>query len=318
MADQLLWGLIGGQGYAANVCAPAIVAADGSVLSGVMSSSRERAEHVAAAHAAQTATDDVDVLLASGIDAVWIASPTYLHHSMATAAIAAGKHVLLEKPLAMTPAEAWALVDSAAAAGVVLATGYQARYVAGHIEAKRQIDSGSLGDIAVARTYWCIHRDGPPQAWRQDPNQAGWGVLGDIGTHHIDLLRMLLGEVSDATGMTAHLLGYGTEDTATATLRFARGTLATVTVCAAAPTGGTRVEVVGTEGAILAINTSPVGGGSVTLAIRDEAPVELDVDPRPSPVAQIETLARVMLGEDVTYCTGADGARNLEILQQIS
>src|SRR5262249_21128729 len=140
-------------------------------------------------------TADLDELLAAdGLEAVWIASPTHLHHEQASAALAAGKHVLLEKPLAMDPKEGGGLGATAKEAERVLATGYQARYVPGHIEMKRLIAEGAVGEVIAARTWYGIHRPGPPPEWRQNRDTAHWGALADVGTHHIDLLRMLLGE----------------------------------------------------------------------------------------------------------------------------
>jgi 1,5-anhydro-D-fructose reductase (1,5-anhydro-D-mannitol-forming) len=311
------WGLIGASGYGAAVAVPAIVGAEGARLAGVLSSERAKAAALAAAHDVPLATDDLGELLAGEIDAVWIATPTHLHHPMAVAALEAGKHVLLEKPLALRSQDAWELVEAAAKADRLLATGYQARYVAGHIEMRRLIASGEIGAVSAARTFWGIQRDGPPQAWRQRIDQAGWGVLGDIGTHHVDLLRMLLGEVESAVGLTAYLLGYGTEDVASAALRFTGGAVASLTVSASVAAVGTLVEVFGSAGTLRATNTSPGGGGSVTLERPGEAPVELHAGGPPSPQLQVEAVSRAIAGEDVEYCTGADGARNLEVLEEI-
>jgi 1,5-anhydro-D-fructose reductase (1,5-anhydro-D-mannitol-forming) len=314
---ELRWGLIGASGYGAAVGAPAIVAAQGARLAGVLSSDRARAAALAAEHDVPLATDDLDELLAGDIDAVWITTPTHLHHPMALAALRAGKHVLLEKPLALRSADAWDLVEVAAKEDRLLATAYQARYVPGHIEMRRLIASGELGPVSAARTFWGIQRDGPPQEWRQRVDQAGWGVLGDIGTHHVDLLRMLLGEVESAVGITGHQLGYGTEDVASAALRFAGGSVASLTVSASVAAHGTLVEVFAVDGTLRAIDTSPDGGGSVVLERPGEAPVELHPPGVSSPQLQVETVTRAIAGEAVDVCTGVDGARNLEVLEQI-
>ena len=73
-----------------------------------------------------------------------------------------------EKPLAIDAEKGWDLVAAAKDAGVLLATGYQARYVPGHLTMKRLLDEGAIGDVTVARTYYGIHRPGPPPERRRE------------------------------------------------------------------------------------------------------------------------------------------------------
>src|SRR4051794_12598481 len=133
MSDTMRWGLIGSRGYAANACAPALHDAEGADLVAVLGRDAERAAALLVARGAPGAdaagaATDLDAFLATpGLDAVWVASPTCLHHVQVLAALRAGKHVLAEKPLATTSAEAWSLVEAAEQSGVTLATGYQAR-----------------------------------------------------------------------------------------------------------------------------------------------------------------------------------------------
>ena len=258
-----------------------------------------------------------EFLATPSLDAVWVVSPTFLHHSHGMAALKAGKHVLLEKPLATGKAEAWELVETAKASGVVLATGYQGRYVTGHRAMKKLIADGSLGDVTAARSYYGVHRDGPPPQWRQHRAEARWGALADIGTHHLDLLRMLLGEVVDAHGLTEHQLGFETDDVAAAALRFDSGVLATLTATVNVWKMATRVEIHGTKGALVALDTNPAGAGTVTLITTDG---ERDVTgERPASLwaAQVNAIEAAAAGEDVDYATGTDGARNIEILERI-
>jgi 1,5-anhydro-D-fructose reductase (1,5-anhydro-D-mannitol-forming) len=312
------WGLVGTRGLVDRGGLNAFEEADNSELVAVLSSDAERASEFGAEHGVETATADIDEFLAApGLEAVWIASPTWRHHEQGKAAIDAGKHVLLEKPLAIDGSSAWELVETAKQAGVLLATGYQGRYVPGHRNMKRLIDEGAIGEVTVARTYYGIHRPGPPPEWRQQRETARWGALSDVGTHHIDLIRMLLGEVTEATGYHERQQGFETDDAVAAALRLESGAVATLTMSTNVWIQFTRVEVHGTEGVLVAENTNPLGQGKVVL-LREGADAEDVTGERPNAwVAQLEEVTRAASGDDVPYATGVDGARAVEVMEQI-
>jgi 1,5-anhydro-D-fructose reductase (1,5-anhydro-D-mannitol-forming) len=252
------------------------------------------------------------------IAAVWVASSSYLHYEHALAAIDAGKHVLIEKPIALTAEQGWELVRRADSAGVQIATGYQARYVPAHQRMRELIQEEAIGRVVAARTLYGLRRVGPPKTWRGEASKARWGVLADIGTHHIDLLRMLLGEIADASGFTEHQNGFETEDLAVASLRFTNGALGTLTVAGNWFRPTTVVEVVGTDGALVATDTSPDGQGHAEWVTRDGAVQDITGATPSSQQAQLATVSAAFLGADAAYATGLDGARNLEVLEMIS
>jgi 1,5-anhydro-D-fructose reductase (1,5-anhydro-D-mannitol-forming) len=318
MAARMQWGLIGSSGLAAKACAPGIAGAKNAELTAVLGSAEDRARKLADEHGAATATADLEKFLAApGLEAVWIASPTHLHREHCHAALRAGKHVLLEKPLAMSARDGWELVEAARAAGRVLAVGYQARYVPGHEAMRRLIADGAIGEVSVARTYYGVHRAGPPPAWRQKRDQAHWGALADVGTHHVDLLRMLLGEIAEAAGFSAHKLGFETDDADVAALRFESGALATLTASVNVWKAHNRVEIHGTAGALIAEETSPRGEGTVTFFRPDADPEDVTGDRSDPWVRQVEAVTLAASGNKVAYASGEDGARNLEVLEQI-
>jgi 1,5-anhydro-D-fructose reductase (1,5-anhydro-D-mannitol-forming) len=288
-------------------------------LVAVLSSEATRAQAFADQHGIETGTADLAKFLETpSLEAVWITSPTFLHHRQAQAALKSGKHVLLEKPLAMNSQEGWELVDYAAESDRLLATGYQARYVPAHLTMKELIADGAIGDVSVARTYYGIHWPEGPAEWRRKKETAQWGALADIGTHHVDLIRMLLGEIAAGTAIASRRLGYETDDVLVAGLELESGALASLTISANVWTEEhTRVEIHGTRGDLVAVDTSPQGQGSLTLIRPDHEPEEF-TDERPDAwVAQLETVTRAASGEPVAYATGADGARNLEILESL-
>jgi 1,5-anhydro-D-fructose reductase (1,5-anhydro-D-mannitol-forming) len=312
------WGLVGTGGIAAKAFVPAFSNASNAELIGVVSSDPDKGKKFAEENDIPLGTGDLDELLAAdGLEAVWIATPTHLHHEQGKAALEAGKHVLLEKPLAMDPEQGWDLVEIAKKADRLLATGYQARYVPGHIRMKELIAEGAVGEVIAARTWYGIHRPGPPPEWRQNRDTAHWGALADVGTHHIDLLRMMLGEVKEGKAYYAKHMGFETDDCVAAAVELESGALATLTLSSNVWVQSTRVEVHGTGGALIAVDTSPMGQGTVTLLQPDKDPEDVTGETPISFLAQLETVTRAAMGEDVAYATGEDGARNLEILEQL-
>jgi 1,5-anhydro-D-fructose reductase (1,5-anhydro-D-mannitol-forming) len=313
------WGLIGTRGYAQKSAAPGILASKRARLVAVLGRDPETTRAFAQANGARDFTD-IDAFLAGGIDAVWITSPTWLHREQASAALGAGLHVLCEKPMARSSKDAWAMVEAAASGGKTLAMGYQGRYVPGHRAMAQLVARGAIGDVTVARTYYGVHRPGPPPEWRTKRPLARWGALADVGTHHIDLLRMLLGEITEAHGITGHQLGYETEDVAAGSLRFQSGAVATLTATVNVWRQQTRVEVYGTKGLLVATDTNPAGQGEVVWYDGTTSDGHDITGERPSNLwaAQIDAVTAAASGEDVSYASGEDGARNVEVLEQLS
>ena len=129
------------------------------------------------------------------LDAVVIALPTFLHHPMVMAALAAGKHVLCEKPPALNAGETAAMADAALRRGLVLCFGLQRRALPSAAAAQAIIAQGQLGEIYHARAVFTRAWGAPKGAgnWFRDPAMAGGGALLDIGIHVLDLAWFLMG-----------------------------------------------------------------------------------------------------------------------------
>ena len=185
---MIRWGLVGCGDVAEKKGGPALRLARGSSLDAVCSRTRTKGEAFAARHGSPAVYTDLAAMLADpDIDAVYVATPTFLHASQALAALAAGKRVLVEKPLARTPAECDALI----AAGGTLHVAYYRRFWPKWQAIRDEVGNGRLGDIVSATVNV---RTGPAGGWRDDPAQAGRaGNLGDIGCHRLDLLCWLIG-----------------------------------------------------------------------------------------------------------------------------
>lgn len=153
-------------------------------------------------------TDWKKLLKHPGLDAVVVATPNYLHAEQTIAALQAGKHVLVEKPMATTLTEARDMIKAAEKANKYLMVGQNQRLMPPHVKAKELLDRGVLGKVLSFRTAF---QHGGPEGWSVDgltswffkKDEAVMGVTGDLGVHKIDLMRYLLGQ--EFTEVSAHL-----------------------------------------------------------------------------------------------------------------
>ena len=155
-----------------------------------------------------SATDWREVLQRDDIDLIDICTPGDTHAEIAVAALAAGKHVLCEKPLANTVAEALVMADaaeSAATNGVFAMVGFSYRRVPAITFARELVRSGRIGTLRrVQANYlqdWLVDENGP-MTWRLDKSRAGSGSLGDIGAHAIDAVQFITGQTVDEVSGT--------------------------------------------------------------------------------------------------------------------
>lgn len=144
-------------------------------------------------HICRSTDDWRAAVTATDVDAVVIGTPNALHHPQAMAALAAGKHVLVDKPMAMSVAEADEIAAAAEAAGRTLLVGHMWRYRDEVIATRDRIAAGSVGRPVRTRGYG-IHAGWGPSGWFTDPALAGGGALIDMGVHAIDTVRFLLGD----------------------------------------------------------------------------------------------------------------------------
>ncbi len=250
---MLKWGVIGAGGFADRRVIPQILEAKGCELEAVMVRDRERAEKIAGKHGAKKAYDSVEKLLEDAeIDAVYICTPLYLHREHALLAAGKGKHILCEKPMALNQRECEEMIAVCREAGVKLMIGFMMRFHPVHRKAKELVEKGTLGDIVLANIQnflWYPRTEG---AWRQTPELGGGGALMDVGSHCIDLLSFLLGEVKKVSGTVANaIFDYPVEDTSLLTLQFKGGAHGVVENSFAIPHRENHLEIYGSKGTLL-------------------------------------------------------------------
>jgi 1,5-anhydro-D-fructose reductase (1,5-anhydro-D-mannitol-forming) len=253
---SLGWGIIGTGGFAGSATAPAIKAlgAQGSLVAAV-SRDRGRADAFAAQHGARRAyTDYADLLRDRDVDIVYISTPNAQHAEQALAAARAGKHVLCEKPLALSVSDARRMVDAFEAAGLKLGTHFQTRHHTAFVETKRLLDQRAIGDVILVQIEVSSGAN-PFRSWRADPQLAGLGSINNIAVHPFDLLRYLLGsEVREVTAVTDVGSATELEHMVLALLRFQNGTLAYVNANQKVPNFQPDIDIYGTAGRIVGID----------------------------------------------------------------
>jgi predicted dehydrogenase len=195
------------------------------------------------------------MLAAEKLDVVSVCSPNRFHAEHAIAALAAGAHVLLEKPAATSMKEIAAIKAAVKRSGRVLVVGFSHRFHRGNIKAKQLIEDGAIGEPYMIRIRFA--HSGPYKGWAKSdwfysPALAGGGVLLDMGIHAIDQALWLGGPVRSVQAMTATLRKkIEVDDNALLLLEFANGkTLGCIEVGWTSPTGFNGIEVLGDDGSI--------------------------------------------------------------------
>jgi predicted dehydrogenase len=257
---SIRWGVIGAGGIADRRTIPeGIVPATGAELVAVQDVVEERARAVAQKYGVPHCfTSEADLLACDEVDAVYIATPTYLHAAQVKAAAAAGKHVLCEKPLGMTRQEVEEEIQVCADAGVKLGVNFMMRFHACHVKLREMIQAGELGRLVFGRAGLTCWYPPIPGAFRQDPALGGGGALIDMGNHCIDLLEFFFGRVVEVSCFTGNLVqDYPSEDTAVALLRFGSGAVGVVDNLFNVPDAAARnaLEVYGSQGSVVAFGT---------------------------------------------------------------
>ncbi|HZR02108.1 MAG TPA: Gfo/Idh/MocA family oxidoreductase [Burkholderiales bacterium] len=311
------WGLIGASTIAAEHMIGAIRAQADHKVVAVYSSNAERGRSYAQRHDIAVAHESLKALLAdAAVHAVYISTTNELHREQVLAAAAAGKHVLCEKPLALTVADAVAMSRACRDAGVVLATNHHLRNAATHRKIRDLVREGAIGKPLFARVFHAVYLPPHLQGWRIDKPQAGGGVILDIAVHDADTLRFILdAEPIEAVGMaqSAYLARAGLEDGAMAVLRFDNGVLAQLHDAFTVKHAGTGIEIHGDQGSI-------IGRGVMTQRPVGEVVLRTAQGEQTVPVEHEDLYARgvaafcaAMRGEGAPAATAEDGVRSLAI-----
>jgi 1,5-anhydro-D-fructose reductase (1,5-anhydro-D-mannitol-forming) len=311
---KVRWAIAGASTIAREWVIPAIRAAGGEVAS-LVSSNEERARAYVSANGIARFSTSLDAAMAE-VDAVYVGTTNELHKPQTLAAAAAGKHVLCEKPLAMTLSDAREMVAATAAARIVMGTNHHLRNAATHRAMREAILAGKIGRPLFARVFHAVYLPPHLQGWRLARPEAGAGVVADITVHDADTLRFVLNdEPLEVIAMVqeAGMGAPGVEDGVMGVVRFASGLLAQFHDAFTCKYASTGFEVHGSEGSLVATNCmtqKPIGdvllrhaGGEETLKLGQENLYE----------RAIRRFHDAVRGEGAPSATGEDGVKSMAL-----
>jgi len=258
-----------------------------------------------------------EMLADENISVIDVCLPHHLHAPYALAAIAAGKHVLLEKPMAMTLDECDQIIEAADAAGVTVGVSHNQLFYEPHHHLAEMIDSGSLGDLRAIRARLAI--GGKYGAWRSDPDQAGGGLVMDAGVHRMYVLERLGGAVK---AVTAVMDEPRREDLYTILFEFESGALGTIDATYHGPDGlfDDQIEVVGTDAIVKVTGCEALfegyASGPAMAMWRDGSWVERDTDDNwaGSVKASVDRFCAAVDSGGEPPVTAADGRRIVALI----
>jgi len=316
--EELRWALIGASDIAKTRMIKAINSQPNSRVAAVFSSNADRAKAYAAENKIPKAYDNLKTLLDDPqIDVVYISTTNDLHRDQALAAAAAGKHILCEKPLALSLDDAQQMLKAAQAANVVLGTNHHLRNAVTHRTLRKLVKEGAIGKPLAARVFHAVYLPPRLQGWRLSRPEAGGGVILDITVHDTDTLRFVLdSEVEDviARSATQGLANGGMEDAVMGVMYFRDGVLAQFHDAFTVKHAPTGLEIHGTEGSLFAVNVmtqDPVG--RVVLR-RDSEETEIKLDPPEDLyVHSIRHFNQAVRTGTQPFATGTDGLRSLAV-----
>ena len=280
LTEPVRWGIAGCGWVARDYVAPAMATSPTAHLAALCDPDASALARIAGDSAEVARGADMEDFLATpGLEAVYVATPNHLHRPIVEAAARAGKHVLCEKPMATSLADAEAMVAVCRENGVRYATAFDQRFQARHRRLRALVNDGRLGDITAVRVHyacWTPADWSPPTTegthdnWRVDPARAGGGAFIDLAPHGLDLVQMLLGEplVETRCLLQRRVFDYPVDDGAALIGRFRSGALLLLNVAYNCPDHFPRrtLEVIGTRAMAIARDTmGQTPGGSLQL-----------------------------------------------------
>jgi predicted dehydrogenase len=248
MSDWIRWGVLGNATIARVCVIPALQQARNGVLQALATHRPAEARKTYDDPELQIYDEYADLLVDPQIDAVYIPLPNHLHKAWTIRALAAGKHVLCEKPLALNAAEAREMAAAAAANDRLLLEGFMYRFHPRSRKIRKMVAGNLLGRIRFIDTAFSFQLDADDDDFRLRPEHGG-GALLDVGSYGVSVARWLLGEEPESVQAQAIYGPTGVDESIVGTLRFPGGCLAHIEASFSAALQQT-FKVVGTEAVI--------------------------------------------------------------------
>lgn len=315
------WGIVGCGDVTEVKSGPGFAKAENSSLAMVMRRDGALAEDYARRHGVPRWTDDADALINDAeVDAIYVATPPDLHKEFALRCAAAGKPVLMEKPMALDAAQCGEMLDASGAAGVPLWVAYYRRAMPIYLKVKELLDNGAIGAVRFVE----VRQETPPPEpefddgglpFRFDPVVNGGGLFVDMGSHVLDFLDFVLGPIRSVEGVATNQAGrYPAEDMVACAFSFDGDVHGTGTWSYAGYRDFEQTRFVGSDGEVSCSFFAPV---PVVLKTA-EGTREFDIG-HPEHVHQplIQTVVDELTGGAPCPSTGASAMRTTRIIDEI-
>jgi predicted dehydrogenase len=324
MAKKIRYGIIGFGAFAERTIAPAIQASPNSELVAIQKRSLDLAREKAKLCNVRLAFDSPEALAKNPeVDAVFIVSANSDHAPSALTAARAGKHVLVEKPMALNVNEAKAMIKTCNKNNVKLMVGHMVRFSPLIARMKELINSGSIGKVTFIKSEFLYDGRISHRGWLVDRKVAGGGPVFDIGVHCFDTTRFLLDDqvVSVKSQLDPVPDSKITESTAQLALKFSRGTTAGIFCSYASSVRRAFIEVLGEKGILYAENFSwskntltlkvTIGENDKILESREETIVVPDLYEK-----EVTLFSDCIINNSVSPVPGEEGLINQKFLEE--
>ncbi len=318
------WGILSTADIGMQKVTPAIQRATNSDVVAIASRDAERAGEAAQRLGIPASYGSYEELLAADdVDAVYIPLPNDLHAEWTMKAAATGKHVLCEKPLALSAAQAAEMARACDAAGVKLAEAFMYRHHPSWVEARRLLSDGAIGDLQAVQSWFSYYNDDPTNIRNRMEN--GGGAIMDVGCYTINLSRMLFGtEPARIAASVRRDPIMGIDIVSSAVLEFPDGGQATFT-CSTRAEDYQRVHIVGTAGRIeieIPFNIPPDRETRIFVSAGGEPPVspatETLVFAAEDPYTiQASLFAQAVLDDTPVAVPVSDAIANMKVIETI-
>jgi len=322
--SKVRWGVLSTADIGMSKVTPAIQGADNCEVVAIASRSRGRADQAAATLAIPNAYSSYEALLASDdVDAVYIPLPNDMHAEWTMRAAGAGKHVLCEKPLALSASQAQEMAIAASEAGIKLAEAFMYRHHPSWVEAVRLVRSGAIGELQAIQSFFSYYNDDPTDIRNRVEN--GGGAVMDIGCYNINLSRLVFG--AEPTAIHASVRRdpvMGIDTLTSAVLVFPGGWHSTFT-CTIRAEDHQRVDIVGSEGRIeieIPFNVPPDRETRIHLVAGGDPPANPEVGTITFPAVdqytiQAQLFAQAILDDTDVPVPISDAIANMAVIDQI-
>lgn len=317
--DKVKWLLVGAGDISCKRVAPALAGAESSELAAICDTDKTRAESLAKKFKVKDIYTDFEAAISeSQADAVYLATPVWLHSEQAVKVLESGKHVLVEKPLGLNFSQCRDVINAAKSSGKKAGCSYYRRYFNRYAHVKKMLEDNEFGQIVNVRmTYfsWFCPEKSDPKYWRVEREKSGGGPLSDMGTHMFDILIGLFDLPASIYASCANIVHkWDVEDSAAVIMELKNGAQVTASFNWNSKTWRHEFEIIGTEAKV---DWLPYDSGAVVKTVgRDIQRIEMP-EPENVHLPLIQDFTDSILKDKNPACLAEEAAKTNILLDAL-